>query len=522
MRFWKRRSEPANGANDGSARARLEAIDESTPHRYRLWLAHAGDREPAVAVLRDPRRIPLTFEVSDEPDGRVRFDVAAAGFDRDQSTISVLYSLKRADIGVRGFEALDVIEDLDEADLVKVVEQWREVSNHGPTRSQIERLGGSRLLEMCLERYMASPRMQLPYRVAVQEIAFNTPGCEERLIRAAAEIAVRPAAKGDIGIHADTLLSSAASRATLSEYAGIDVHYPEDALLSMVDRPWLVGRMATAMLGSLPPPLSAPVTATLLRIADLDEEERSAAALFALRQATPTPELRAVVDRALVANSNDLQANGLWLLAHHWGTEARPVWREFLASKSMTLRDAAEGVIAEHGTEEDLEDAALRVAKIIRAKPGMTYSPPRASDLIGFLAKYREEPVARAAFDDLAARWDRFPDPGLRDWILERHPWIEASGSGDPPVELDVEPEMPGEPTPPAVERTDDGFLLRFDDMSAHSAARERLEELAEEHPSVDVVDSDREWIDLRIDAPDADALIAALWAQAVAEAGED
>jgi hypothetical protein len=313
------------------------------------------------------------------------------------------------------------------------------------------------------------------------------------------------------------LLSSAAERASLSAYAGVDAAYPEDALLSMVDLPGSVGGKAVAMLGSLPAPLSQAVAAALIAIAALDEEDRRA--LVALRQATPTPELRTVVERALEAKSNEVRADALWLFARHWGTEARPAWREFLASKSTTLRDAAEIVLAEHGTEEDLEDAALRVAKIIRAKAGMTFSPPRASDLIGFLAKHRDQPVARAAFADLAARWDRFPDPGLRDWIRTHHPWIETSSTGSPPAELDIAPEVPGEPDPPRVERTDDGFEVSFDELSAHSAARERMEELADEHPSVVVVEADREWMVLRIDADDPEGLIDALWAEAVADA---
>ena len=183
MRFWRTGTKSSPPAGDRSARARLEAIDESTPHRYRFRLAEADDRDAAVAVLRDPRRVPLTFEVADEQDGRVRFDVAAAGNGRPQSIISVLYSLQRADVAVDGFDALDVIEDLDEADLVKVVETWRKVANNGPTRSRIERLGGSRLLEMSLGRYLESPKTQRPYGFAVQEIAFNTPGCENRLDR---------------------------------------------------------------------------------------------------------------------------------------------------------------------------------------------------------------------------------------------------------------------------------------------------------------------------------------------------
>ena len=260
--------------------------------------------------------------------------------------------------------------------------------------------------------------------------------------------------------------------------------------------------------------------AALCRIAALDEDHHAAAALRSLRSAAPTTEVRSVAEQALGASSNEIRATALWLLAHHWRTDARPVWHEFLAAKSTTLREAAEDVIAEHGTEEDLPDAALRVAKIIRAKPGMAYVPPRGSDLIGFMARYREVPVASTAFADLAARWDRFPDPGLRDWIREHHPWIESAGRDRPLAELDIEPEVPGEPDPPKVTRTDDGFEVVFDDeLSAHSAARERFEVLAEAHPSVEVVASDREWVNLTIDVDAPEQLIDAMWAQAVAEA---
>ena len=515
MPFWKRGS-AADAGSDAGARARLEAIDASTPHRYRFWLADAGDREAAVVVLRDPRRVPLTFETAVDDDGRVRFDVAASGDGRGASIISVLCALQGAGLRLDGFAALDVIEDLGEADLETVVETWRKVANTGPTRSRIERLGGPRLLELALERYLASPATQRPYGFAVREIAFNTPGSEDRLIRAAAELASRSTARDDLGYDIHSLLSAAAGRSDLSGYLGVDVVYPEAALLSLVDRPAGVGRMAVEMLGRLPAPLSGAAAAELMRIARLPDEDRAAAALIALGQAAPSPELRAVVEDALRAASNDVRGNAAWLLARQWGTDARPVWREFLASKSTGLRDVADGLIAEHGTEEDLDDAALRIAKIVRAKPGMTFSPPRGSDLIGLLARHREHPVARAAFDDLAARWDRFPDPGLRDWIREHHPWIESAGQGGAQRELDVEPELPGEPDPPTVTGIDGGFELAFDEVSAHSAARDRFEVLADAHPSVEVVASDREWIELRIDGDAPEALIDTLWKRAV------
>jgi hypothetical protein len=523
MRFWRKGAESGDPAGGRSARARLEAIDESTPHRYRFWLAQAGDRDAAVTVLGDPRRIPLTFEVVDEADGRVRFEVAAAGNGRGQSIISVLYSLQLADVAVHGFAALDVIEDLDAADLVRIVETWRKVANNGPTRSRIERLGGPRLLEMALERYLVSPTTQRPYGFAVQEIAFNTPGCEDRLLMAAAELVARPRGRGETVYDAESLLASALSRSGLSAYVGVPIVYPETALLAMVDEPSGVGTKALGMLGSLPAPLSEATVAALCRIAALDEDRHAAEALRSLRSAPPSAAVRAVTEGALTAPSNEIRATALWLLAYHWGTEARPVWREFLASKSTTLRDAAEGAIAEHGTEEDLPEAALRVAKIIRAKPGMTYSPPRASDLIDYMARYREHPVAGAAFADLAGRWDRFPDPGLRDWIREHHPWIEGAGQDGPPVDLDIDPEVPGEPDPPKVTRTDERVEVVFeDDASAHSAARERFEVLAEAHASVEVVASDREWLDLRIEDDAPEQLIETLWAQAVAEASRD
>ena len=46
---------------------------------------------------------------------------------------------------------------------------------------------------------------------------------------------------------------------------------------------------------------------------------------------------------------------------------------------------------------------------------------------------------------------------------------------------------------------------------------RDRFEDLLEAHPAVTIVDGDREWTTARIDAPDPETLVGALWAEAQA-----
>ena len=68
---------------------------------------------------------------------------------------------------------------------------------------------------------------------------------------------------------------------------------------------------------------------------------------------------------------------------------------------------------------------------------------------------------------------------------------------------------------PPSVERDGSSLMLVFDEVGAHQPVRERFEELAERHPSVAVLDGDREWISVTIDAADPDALVRDLWSAA-------
>jgi hypothetical protein len=516
VRFWRRSPRTDGRQGDAGAGSKLASIDESTPHHYSFWLAHATDRAAAMDLVGENRHIPRTYAVVGEPDGRVRFDMAVSGNGRGQSIISVLYSLERAGIGVAGFEATDVIDDATDADLATLVEAFAKTGNNGPTRSRMARLGGTRLLELFLERHLAAPATDHEWSAIIGDIAFNTPGSEGRLVRAAEELDRKPRGPGDTDYNVYSLLVSAENRARLADLGGLPIDLPEDVLIPLAERSASLGRVAVELIGLQSAPLSDDATKALGRLAQRGDE-RAAEALQALRKATPSPDVRATVDRALGAPSADVRAYALTILAHHWGTEARPTWREFLTSKSTTCRMTAESVLGDYGTEEDLDDAASTLGRIIRAKQTMSYSPPRGSELIELLVRFRDRPIAEAGLDDLSARWDRLADE-LRTWLVERHPWLDPARRTDRPVEQSIEPETPTEPAMPTIERIDDGFNVTFDDEAAWSDARERFEAAVAAHPSIDILEADREWMTLRVGVTGPEELIRTLWLASVAD----
>jgi hypothetical protein len=267
----------------------------------------------------------------------------------------------------------------------------------------------------------------------------------------------------------------------------------------------------------MPAPLPAPVTSALLAAAG-ENGERAVDALGALRRAAPEPAVRAAVDRALASDDANLRATALDVLAHHWGTEARPVWKEFLASKSVPLRWAAEEVLGLVGTEDDLAEAAAHLAKLVRTRSKLSMSPPRGNQIVDLLVRHREDPAAQAGLDDLSARWDRLPED-LRGWLAEHHPWLDPGRRADSPRELDAAPEEPAAWPPPTITKENGTLMLEFGEGAAHSDARERFEDLAQAHRAVEVLDGDREWITVRIEHADPEALVRELWDAASAQA---
>jgi hypothetical protein len=175
------------------------------------------------------------------------------------------------------------------------------------------------------------------------------------------------------------------------------------------------------------------------------------------------------------------------------------------------MRWAAEAVIGLHGDEDDLVDAAAHLAKLARARPAISMSPPRGNEVVDLLVRHRERPAARAGLDDLSARWDRLPED-LRSWLSEHHPWLHPARRVDRPAESMASAEEELSWPPPTISRRDGALYLDFDEVSAYHPVRERFEELAAAHPGVEVLDGDREWLTMRVTVPNAEALVHELW----------
>ena len=71
----------------------------------------------------------------------------------------------------------------------------------------------------------------------------------------------------------------------------------------------------------------------------------------------------------------------------------------------------------------------------------------------------------------------------------------------------------------PEIKRDGREFHIGFWDTDMFDV-RERFDELLDEHPAVTLLDGDREWLTATIDAPDPEALVPELWAQAQELAG--
>ena len=482
----------------------LERITEETGQRFVIRLADPGRLDDA----REELTTQLGAELEVEAIAEDRLQVASSFGAGSAPVMRPLHVLDRAGISVRDLELLDLVTEIDDGALRRLVEAWGEFANNGPHRLRLVRLAGMDLLGRCLDHLRTAGDSghgrKSSWSFAVTCVAMNTSGAEGRVIAEAARTRDTRMALNLVG--------AAEERMRLALLAGLEVDVPAAAVAELIGRSGYLGERACHIAAILPPPLPAPLTDALL-VAAGRKGEGAAEALAALRRAAPEPAVRAAVDAALASDDANLRATGLDLLAHHWGPEARPTWKEFLASKSAPMRWTAEAVIGLHGTREDLADAAAHLAKLARAR-GMSMSPPRGNEIVDLLARYRDDPIARTGLDDLSARWDRLPED-LRSWLAERHPELDPARRDDRPAEAmpapdAVEAELSW--PPPTIGRRGSELHLEFDEVGAHQPVRERFEELAIAHPAIEVLEGDREWLSVRVTAPDAEALIYELW----------
>jgi len=481
----------------------------STPeHRFRFWLADASQRDAAIATLTDTLSEELTVEPVTEPDGRVRLEIVST-FGYGGAMLRPLNVLKRAGIAARGLEVSGLVTDVDDASLRRMVEEWDRFANVGPYRHRLEVLSGMPLLERCLAGLERAPEggpgRPSAWSLAVRLVAFNTPGSERRT--------VLEASRADDRRRTEWLVGAAIGRVDLARLIDEPIDVPHQALASLIGRPGYVSERASYLAALLPAPLPEAVAGALCQVATT-RGERAVEAARVLGNAAPSEAIRDALQAAMRSDEAELRAAALGSFAELWGTEARPVWREFLASRSVPMRWTAEDVLGAHGAEEDLDDAAGALARLIRARSSVEITPPRGNEIVRLLVRHRDHPVARAALDDLSARWDRLGND-LRRWLVEHHPWLDPARRSDEPQERAIEAEDDPTWPPPTIERHGGTLTLHFDEGAAHAEARERFEALLEAHPSVEVLDADREWLSARISGPDPERLIDELWATA-------
>jgi hypothetical protein len=485
----------------------LDQIDQVTRHRFRIWLEDAADGEAALGELRGRMPDEVRAEASAEPDGRARLDLASTFSPRTAAILRPLHVLKRAGVDAHGFEAIDLVTGVDDRSVARAVEAWGQFGNNGPHRRRLEALAGDALLETCMARLRrAGTGHDRPavWRFAVGCVAFNTPGAEGRMLSEAASSSHEDAAL--------SFIDAASNRATLAGLTHQFLAIPEQAAATLIRRSGYVSERASHLAALMPGPLPEAVTAALLQVAG-EGGERGASATGALQNAEPSESVRQALEEAMAAADDpNLQAAALATFAHHWGAQARPIWREFLTSRSAPLRWTAEAVLGTYGTQEDLTDAAAQLRTLARTKSSVGMSPPRGHEIVDLLARHRDDPDARGGLDDLSARWVRLGND-LREWLAEHHPWLDPRRRSDQPAEQDGEPEPELLWPAPAIERDGDELKLWFDESAAHmSSARWRFEELAGDHPLVEVLDGDREWLSVRIRDAEPEMLVKQLW----------
>ncbi len=484
---------------------RLDWIDEKTPYRFRTWLADPSQREAAIAILDERLGHELKATALDEPDGRVRLDLELTF--RGFAAISrPLHVLRREGVRVRGIEMLDVYDDVGPEELGRLAAAWHTGPSDPALRRRIDALTGETTLRAAIDaNRRGGPRNG--WRMIAATAARQTPGVDALLL----ETAIAEQDSALARLYAGVV----GGRGELAELVSTPFDPPVHLVLAVARRGGEVAEAAYEIARFLSAPLPDELTAVLSRAARRGTES-SHGAVRALRRAKPTDEVRTALEAALASSVLDVSDAALGTLGEILGSDARPYWQAGLVSSSAPRRMAAEEVIGQYGDADDVPLAAEHLGKIIRRRSATSWEPPRGSEIIGLLVRHRESPESRAALVDLTKRWVKLPDE-LQQWLRRYHPDLVPTNhtppSPSPETRSDVA-EPPLEWPMPTIERKGHELHVAFWDTDV-TDIRDRFGELIDAHPAVAVLDGDREWLTLRIDAPDPEEVIADLWAKA-------
>ena len=485
---------------------RLDWMTEETPYRFRTWLKDPARRGDVIEILDRRLAAELTTTIIDEADGRVRLDIVST-FKGGAAILRPLYQLLHEGVRVRGFEDLDRVVDISRAEFDRLADDWKARAGHRAVGRRIEALAGTGILRLALDANPGGERLN-GWDMIVISVGRQTPGSEAVLLeKAVAEKDVSRAAR---------LTGAAGGRGELAELLDESFEPPAELVLQLARRPARVAEQAFRIAEALPAPLSDELT-TALCVAARRGSISDTAAVRALRKARPTAEVREALAAALESSDADVRGLALESLGELFGVGARHYWQAWLASSSAPQRMAAEDVIGAYGDADDVPLAAEHLGKIIRRKSSISWEPPRGNEIITLLVHHRDLPAAQAALADLTKRWPKLPEE-LQRWLKEHHPDLvpreeaPSAVAGEPGDEGDGEPPLTW--PLPEIKRQGEAFYLGFWDTDLFDV-RDRFEDLLEAHSAVTIVDGDREWTTARFDAPDPEALVAQLWAQA-------
>lgn len=362
---------------------RVEAITADTPRRFSITLADAAATDRARAVLAERQAAELTITPRRDTVGRTVLDLESTFIDGVAAVLRPLNQLHYGNVDVAGVELNDLVTDVDDVALAQAVEEWAANGNIGPYRKRLERLAGAGLLQRSLARAAgADNRVRSAWWLAIRLTVFNTPAAEG--------VAVAEAARSQDASAGRLLIDAAIERVNLVRLARMEAEVPMEPLAELLRRPGYLAERACHLVWSLPAPVD-PMIAGALRDLVARGGAVATAAMTALHEAEPTTGLRTTVDAALASDEAEVRASALALLARHWPNDARPVWREFLRSRSAPLRLTAESVLGLHGDEQDLADAAAQLVKLSRGA-GTDTSPPRGHEIVELLLRHREHP----------------------------------------------------------------------------------------------------------------------------------
>lgn len=432
------RSLPGDPRQAGPARA----PDDDEPHHVVLTVAESDTSAAAAVLDGDPDVV--AWARTAVGGGTVELRVSSVRSPRFTAVARVLNGWRRQGVHALAMRPDDAVTDVPSEWLDAQLRGWAVATAN---RRRLESLAGPAALEQLLARVQdpnADAHLRRVAAWACGHVVLNSQDVAmvARIVEVAARLSRTLGSRYPYpqGADVENLVDAAAVFFQLSELVPapalrsgaqggpgaperLSVPWDESLVRELVGHSsthlsWRTLQLVASSTGTVQDATAGLLVTVALRWAEKrgpDAGVIAATAAAALARCPVSPTLTEALEALRRHDQAETRITAGVVLARLGGRDtARALWREMLASRSAVEKFAAYALIAELGTEEDVDDAVLGLRAALGSS--MRTIPPQGIDLIQFLVRHGVPSLARGELDR-ARRRKAGTDPALEAWL---------------------------------------------------------------------------------------------------------